>query len=361
MRAKGPCEAARFQSVPPSASIDQDSAASRAACLRLPLAMQPVGMENVSVLSSLGRLVVIGFAVCSAAALPLCAQQTAAPQSPAGSAPPPHLDDNTGGLERLAKQIIKAQKEGDTALASALAQSMVLPDPANWYLQNFGPDIADDEGAKYTAGQKGGPNEILKFFFGAIQNRFTDVSAARFVESCDDNAGENAFGTLQLRIQPVPLYELRLQNGGQFLRLFALVYVDGGFRFVLAPRVPDHFPFVGRKDTNVAREVTGPALPDKSANPLRVGGNVQAARIVNRVQPIYPEIARREHLQGTVRLHAIIAKDGSISQLVVLRGYCSLAKASVEAVKKWRYSPTLINGQSVEVDTTIDVIFALNY
>ncbi|HKD49913.1 MAG TPA: energy transducer TonB [Candidatus Acidoferrum sp.] len=62
-----------------------------------------------------------------------------------------------------------------------------------------------------------------------------------------------------------------------------------------------------------------------------------------------------------MRLHAIIGKDGSISNLVVLKGYCSLAKASVKAVSQWRYSPTLLLGQPVEVDTTIDVVFALNY
>lgn len=186
------------------------------------------------------------------------------------------------------------------------------------------------------------------------------MSAARFAESCDDNAGETAFGTLQLRLLPVPLYELRLKSGDRFLRLFALVYIDGGFRFVLAPRVPDHFPYRARTAANSNAESNKPD-PDQSEKKLRVGGNVQAARIVRRVQPEYPEIARREHLQGTVRLHAIIAKDGSISQLVVLHGYCSLSKSSVNAVSKWRYTPTLLLGRPVEVDTTIDVTFALNY
>jgi len=166
-----------------------------------------------------------------------------------------------------------------------------------------------------------------------------------------------------LRLEPAPLYELRLRDGDRFLRLFALVYVDGGFRYALAPRVPDHFPY--RERTTVTTKVqiatAEPASSSQDKKPIRIGGNVQAARLVNRVQPQYPEIARREHLQGTVRLHAIIGKDGSISNLVVLKGYCSLAKASIEAVKNWRYSPTLLLGQPVEVDTTIDVIFALNY
>jgi protein TonB len=61
-----------------------------------------------------------------------------------------------------------------------------------------------------------------------------------------------------------------------------------------------------------------------------------------------------------VRLHAIIGKDGAIKHLRVMKGYCSLAQSSLEAVSRWRYAPTLINAEPVEVETTIDVIFALN-
>lgn len=298
-----------------------------------------------------------------AAALSLRAQETPPPaQPPVTAAPLVHLDypDSVRGLEHLAKDIMNAQKEGNQSHALEIAQSLVLPDPATWYLQTFGPNIANDEGAKYAADRKNIPAEILKFFFGAIQNHFTDVIAARFGDSCDDNAGESAFGTLQLRAQAVPLYELRLRNGDRFLRLFALVYVDGGFRYALGPKVPDHFPLVGRPSP-AAKAQSVPDPGDNDTKPLHVGGNVQAAKIIQRVQPKYPEIARNEHLQGVVRLHAIIDKDGSISNLVVLKGYCSLAKASIEAVKSWRYSPTLFNGEPAQVDTTIDVIFSLNY
>lgn len=297
-----------------------------------------------------------------AAVLSLRAQEIPPAQPPVSATQPPHLDypDSVRGLEHLAKDIMNAQKEGNQSHALEITQSMVLPDPAGWYLQTFGPNIANDEGAKYGADSKNIPAEILKFFFGAIQNHFTDVTAARFGDSCDDNAGENVFGTLQLRLQPVPLYELRLKNGNQFLRLFTLVYVDGAFRLALAPRVPDHFPFGGRPNP-AAKVQAVPDPGDHDTKPLHVGGNVQAAKIIQRVQPKYPEIARNEHLQGTVRLHAIIDKDGSISNLVVVKGYCSLAKASIEAVKNWRYSPTLFNGEPAQVDTTIDVIFSLNY
>jgi protein TonB len=106
---------------------------------------------------------------------------------------------------------------------------------------------------------------------------------------------------------------------------------------------------------------TAPPPPKpKPSGPIRVGGNVQAARIVNRVQPIYPPLARQTRISGTVRLHAIISKDGTIQQLEVISGHPLLQQAALDAVRQWRYQPTLLNGEPVEVDTTIDVIFSLN-
>src|SRR5213078_1319331 len=106
----------------------------------------------------------------------------------------------------------------------------------------------------------------------------------------------------------------------------------------------------------------GTAAPPKPkpTGPVRVGGNVQAARIVNRVQPVYPPLARQTRISGTVRLHAIISKDGTIQQLEVMSGHPLLQQAALDAVRQWRYQPTLLNGEPVEVDTTIDVIFSLN-
>ncbi len=106
---------------------------------------------------------------------------------------------------------------------------------------------------------------------------------------------------------------------------------------------------------------TAPPPPKpKQSGPLRVGGNVQAAKIINRVQPVYPPLARQTRISGTVRLHAIISKDGTIQQLEVVSGHPLLQQAALDAVRQWRYQPTLLNGEPVEVDTTIDVIFSLN-
>lgn len=88
--------------------------------------------------------------------------------------------------------------------------------------------------------------------------------------------------------------------------------------------------------------------------------DVQPARLIKKVSPEYPKKARKQHVEGTVRLHTIIAKDGSVKNLEVVSGDPLLVDAALKAVRQWRYEPTLWDGRPVEVDTTIDVKFALN-
>ena len=102
-----------------------------------------------------------------------------------------------------------------------------------------------------------------------------------------------------------------------------------------------------------------PPPPKPNVTRTRVGGAVQAAKLVNRVQPIYPPLARQTRISGTVKLHAIIGKDGTVQQLQVMSGHPLLVQSALDAVRQWRYQPTLLNGDPVEVDTEIDVIFSL--
>src|ERR1700720_3415584 len=104
----------------------------------------------------------------------------------------------------------------------------------------------------------------------------------------------------------------------------------------------------------------GPPPPRPTQQRIRQGGSVQAALLVNKVQPVYPPLARQTRISGTVRLHAIISKSGSVESLEVISGHPLLVRAAMDAVQQWRYKPTLLNGEPVEVDTTIDVIFSLN-
>ncbi|MGH9560014.1 MAG: energy transducer TonB, partial [Terracidiphilus sp.] len=94
--------------------------------------------------------------------------------------------------------------------------------------------------------------------------------------------------------------------------------------------------------------------------PLPQSEGVMAARLVLRVQPEYPRMATRMHLSGAVRLRAVIGTDGSVQQIELLSGNPILAQSAVAAVRQWRYEPTRLNGQPVEVVTNITVTFILN-
>jgi protein TonB len=104
-----------------------------------------------------------------------------------------------------------------------------------------------------------------------------------------------------------------------------------------------------------------PPPPPKAATPqrIRVGGNVQAANLIHQVKPAYPPLAKQARIQGTVELSAIIGKDGRVQDLHVVRGHPLLVQSALEAVKNWEYRPTMLNGEPVEVATTIDVNFTL--
>jgi periplasmic protein TonB len=102
-----------------------------------------------------------------------------------------------------------------------------------------------------------------------------------------------------------------------------------------------------------------PVAPPLIATRIKLGGQVQAAKIISQPQPIYPALARQARIQGTVVLHAIIGKDGRVNELQVISSHPLLVQAALDTVKQWRYQPTLLNDQPVEVDTTISVIFVL--
>jgi protein TonB len=92
---------------------------------------------------------------------------------------------------------------------------------------------------------------------------------------------------------------------------------------------------------------------------IRVGGNVQDARVMHRVDAMYPPLAKQARIEGTVALDVLIAKDGHVMQVQNREGPAALIQAAVDAVKQWIYEPTLLNGNPVEVSTTVDVNFRL--
>jgi protein TonB len=101
----------------------------------------------------------------------------------------------------------------------------------------------------------------------------------------------------------------------------------------------------------------GPVTPNVRLGPKRIISQLTEAQLLNRVEPVYPHIAAVSGIQGQVKLHAIIARDGSIQSLNAISGHPLLVRAALEAVGQWRYRPYVLNGETVEVETFITVNF----
>ncbi len=161
----------------------------------------------------------------------------------------------------------------------------------------------------------------------------------------------------EFSIPPVPpgAYQLFVEKPG-FQRLARLVRIaDAPVRLNLVLRLGE----VSEELVVTAPRSTS-AIPPAVPRRVRVGGNVQAAKLVQQAKPEYPQEARDRGAEGGVLLQAVILMDGSIGGLRVLSSPDpALAEAATRAVREWRYQPTLLNGQPVEVVTTVTVNFRL--
>jgi len=142
----------------------------------------------------------------------------------------------------------------------------------------------------------------------------------------------------------------------------AVVISEAGMPAIEGPAMAVAGPFL----TGMSFNAVPPAPPPlekpvaaASAGRVRVGGDVQSARLIHQIRPVYPPLAKQARIQGTVRLQAVIARDGRIQNLQLTSGHPLLVPAAMEAVRQWRYRPTTLNGENVEVLTQINVNFAL--
>ena len=104
---------------------------------------------------------------------------------------------------------------------------------------------------------------------------------------------------------------------------------------------------------------TNTAVPTIKPQRIRVSSGVTQGLVIHKVEPSYPPIAKTARVSGTVILQALISKEGTIENLHVVSGHPLLTQSALEAVKQWRYRPYILNGEPVEVETTVEVHFTL--
>jgi TonB family protein len=130
--------------------------------------------------------------------------------------------------------------------------------------------------------------------------------------------------------------------------------------FSLLPTQPPSAPLGIPGDSNAAAQATPPAEKNHPLR-IRVPGDVAEKNLIHRVLPVYPPRAAFDlHTTGTVLMRVIISRDGSILKVDYISGPKELKDSAMDAVMEWKYRPALLNGQPVEVDTTVKMLYSLN-
>ncbi len=281
------------------------------------------------------------FAIPAILAAPQNGPAQQSPEANPQAAAIPTYPESAEGLKNLLQDWFAAIKAGDAAKSAQYLESFAIPNHQEWFVKTFGTIDGARLEDKYTDPQ-GQPLDWLK------ESAARGVKAERFLvevsvfDKPSPTDSRSPLALLAAMVQPAPIYEAvnpnhSNDNRPNFLGYF--VYVDSGFRYF---------------DSQLVR-----ALSSASPKRIMIGGNVAAAKLINHVPPIYPPEAKDSKIQGTVILHVIIGTDGSVQQLAVVSGHPVLLPAAIEAVSHWRYQPVTLNGELVEVDTQINIIFSL--
>lgn len=213
--------------------------------------------------------------------------------------------------------------------------------------------------------QQGGVKGVVRDASGAsiagakVSLRFLKPGINQRMEMVSTNAdGEFSFPEM-----PDDLYSIYVEKEGFAVLSHTMIKLTSPMVFTLN--------LGGMKETvNVNRGAIPPPpppppppgtpIPD-GPNRIRIGGNVQAAKLINAVAPIYPPDCKAEKVEGVVLLSAVIGKSGEVLSLEPVNQFVDarLRDAAIRAVKLWRYQPTLLNGNWVEVTTQVEVNFTL--
>jgi TonB family protein len=268
------------------------------------------------------------------------------------AAEPAPYPNTTDGLHQLVMDMLDAQRTGGPEAASRYLPTLVLPENADWFSSTFGDQNGQQFAIFYDAWASFRNSQLSGDLARALAAQMTQIEVQRFDKPGDPRTAERDDYFLGLRQEPEPFYVVNFKSAsGASMRWAYFVFAEDAFRYL--GELPDLR--MAAKAATTPEEQPSPQLTRR----IRVEGNVMMAKIEHQVAPVYPPDAAAAHIEGTVLLHTIIGENGAVKELQYVSGPPQLTRAAMDAVRRWRYPPFLLNGQPVEVDTSIAVQFNL--
>jgi TonB family protein len=287
----------------------------------------------------------------------LSAVSTATAENSRGFGAPsegPAYSNSESGLKHLIQDALNAARENDQAKLAELTNSMILPSSEDWFLRVFGPLRGKFYARLYAENSGRIAKDLSEIFAELASDKFGNFEVREFKGSCDLRADQDEYPVLAERVTPEAFSVVRFVRGKSVRNMRFLAYVDGGFRFLGQLHASDGY----LSDVGKARVLK----PDSNVSSGAISGSsadIPTPQAIHRVQPDYSSDVRSRHIEGTVVLHVIINKDGTVGEMRLMRGQCPLAKAAIEAVGQWRFEPSLLAGKPVQVEAVFEVNFSM--
>lgn len=255
----------------------------------------------------------------------------ARPGPPDSAAPIPSYPESPSGLTKMMKQMLALSSQGKARELDAYYQALAVPHPDAWFVAQFG----DRDGARFAENYQNTERSLPVVFATLLQTdsglKYDTVDVMRFKEACTSDANDAEYPILVARTQQTTaLYEVRFMKNGGFRWMFPFAYVEGGFRYLGDLRIeapPNHY----------------------------TGASIEPPKLIKEVQAVYPMGINMPGNTGSVRLWGIVSADGSVRDLHVIQGSCPYVKATIDAVKKWRFTPLMVDGRPQ------DTVYPFNY
>jgi hypothetical protein len=255
------------------------------------------------------------------------------PQTPAAT------PESSSGLKSQLESILRIAKDKNSNQIDDMVNGLQIPEDANWFSATFGEELGSSLASTYKDSWKDYKYAVAQMFRENPSGKHFQVFVKEYSPSSPVPSDSFIQAILQNSKIPLKLYTASVGKDRPIGTLPGLyIYSQGAFRIV------NWRTFYG--------------LPNVKPVRIRVGTATAMNQLVRQVNPVRSAEARQEHLQGTVVLHIVIDRDGSVMKADPVSGPPELMKESEDAVRQWLFKPTLLNGDPVEVDSTVNIIFS---
>jgi len=256
------------------------------------------------------------------------------------------------GLQNLIMDILRAADTKDSAKEAELIHSLLMPEDSTWFIDEYGPGFGASLAAAYRRSVPELEEDIKTVYEANVQRGWTKPKILTYADPEKVNAPIDRFLNSMNRVVPLyqtafqgdrPGFGVKLSRPGEPLKASSgdlngyFVYDRTGFRFIPADILMK--------------------LPNERPVRIHLGMNVMQSKIINRVYPRYPPEAYTKRIRGKVVVRVDLDRDGKIQEAKVVDGNPILSQALLEAVKQWQFEPTRLNGDLVEVEVDVEMVF----